>query len=28
VRLGSRAVNGLPGTPANLLLTLDGPRAG
>jgi hypothetical protein len=28
VTIGSRAVNGLPGTPANLLLTRDGPRAG
>jgi transcriptional regulator with XRE-family HTH domain len=28
VTLGSRRVNGLPGTPANLLLTRDGPRAG
>ena len=28
VSVGSRAVNGLPGTPANLLLTRDGPRAG
>jgi cytoskeleton protein RodZ len=28
VTLGTRAVNGLPGTPANLLLTRDGPRAG
>jgi cytoskeleton protein RodZ len=28
VSIGARPVNGLPGTPANLLLTRDGPRAG
>jgi cytoskeleton protein RodZ len=28
IRIGSQVVGGLPGTPANLLLTRDGPRAG
>jgi transcriptional regulator with XRE-family HTH domain len=28
IRIGTQLVGGLPGTPANLLLTRDGPRAG
>jgi transcriptional regulator with XRE-family HTH domain len=28
IRIGAHIVRGLPGTPANLLLTRDGPRAG
>jgi hypothetical protein len=28
IALGTRLVRGLPGTPANLLLTSDGPHAG
>jgi hypothetical protein len=28
IRIGTYAVRGLPGTPANLLLTRNGPKAG